>query len=78
VIPTMLVAGLVLGRWWAIPLGGVAWAVLIVLAVSIAPVDVLLAAALGAANVAVGVLVRWAVEWIARLVVRGTRLARAA
>lgn len=74
----MLLVGLVLGRWWAIPLGGVAWAVLVVLAVSIAPADVPLAAALGAANVAVGVLVRWAVVRAARLVVWVTRLARAA
>jgi hypothetical protein len=76
VIPTMLLVGLVIGRWWAVPLGGVAWAALV--AASIAPGDVPLAAALGAANVAVGVLARWAVVWLARLVVRVTRLARAA
>lgn len=76
-IPTMLLVGLVVGRWWAMPLGGVCWAMLVVLAVSIAPSDVPLVAALGAANAAVGVLVRWAVVWVARLVVRVTRLARA-
>lgn len=74
----MLLVGLAIGRWWAIPLGGVMWAVLVVLAVSITPADVPLAAALGAANAAVGVLVRWAVVWIARLAVRVSRLARAA
>jgi hypothetical protein len=74
----MLLVGLAIGRWWAIPLGGVAWAALVVVAVSIAPGDVPLAAALGAANVAVGVLVRWTVVWLARLVMRVTRLARAA
>jgi hypothetical protein len=73
----MLLVGLAIGRWWAIPLGGVAWAALVV-AVSMAPGDVPLAAALGAANVAIGVLVRWAVMWLARLVGRVTRLARAA
>ncbi len=78
VIPTMLLVGLVLGRWWAIPLGGVVWAVLVALAVSIVPGDVLIAAALGAANVAVGVLVRWVLVLMARLVRRVTRLARAA
>jgi hypothetical protein len=74
----MLLAGLVIGRWWTIALGGVAWAVLVLLAVPIAPGDVPLAAALGAANVAVGVLVRWVVVSMARLVWRVTRLARAA
>jgi hypothetical protein len=78
VIPTMLLVGLVIGRWWVIPLGGVAWAVLVVLAVSIAPGDVPLAAALGAANVALGVVLRWVVVSIARLAVWVTRLARAA
>jgi hypothetical protein len=74
----MLLVGLAVGRWWAIPLGGVAWAAVVALAVSIAPSDVPLAAALGAANVAVGVLVHWSVVGIARLLVRFTRLARAA
>jgi hypothetical protein len=72
----MLLVGLAVGRWWAVPLGGVAWAAVVALAVS--PDDVLLAAALGAANVAIGVLVRWAVVWIVRLGVRVTRNARAA
>jgi hypothetical protein len=72
----MLLAGLVIGRWWTIPLGGVAWAVLVLLAVPITPGDVPLAAALGAANVAVGVLIRWLVVSMARLVRRVT-LARA-
>lgn len=64
----MLVVGFLVGRWRAIPLCGVAWAVLVALAVSTAPTDVPLAAALGAANAAVGVLVRLAVVGIARLV----------
>lgn len=73
----MLLVGLVVGRWWVIPLGGVVWGALVVFAVSIAPADVPLAAAFGAANVAVGVVARWTVVWIARLVVRVTHLARA-
>jgi hypothetical protein len=46
--------------------------------VSISRGDVPLAAALGAADVAVGVLVRWAAAGLARLLVRVARLARAA
>ena len=74
----MLLVGLVVGRWWAIPLGAAAWAVLVVIAASISPGDVPVAAALGAANVAVGVLVRWAVLGVAGLVLRLARFARAA
>ena len=74
-IPSMLLVGLVLGRWWVIPLGGVAWALLVALAVSIAPGDVPLAAALGAANAAVGVLVRSPLVWVGRLVMRIKRRA---
>jgi hypothetical protein len=71
----MLLVGLAIGRWWAIPVGAVAWTVVVVLSVSIAPGELPAAAALGAANVAVGVLVRWTV---ARLVRGITRPARAA
>ena len=28
-IPTMLLVGLVVGRWWVIPLGALGWAVLL-------------------------------------------------
>jgi hypothetical protein len=67
VIPTMLLLGLVVGRRWAIPLGAVGWAVTVLMAGTIGVADVPVAAALGAANVAVGVLVRWAIArtlWI--------------
>lgn len=74
----MLLLGLVVGRRWVIPFGGLAWVVFVVIAVSIAPGGLPLTAALGAANVAVGVLVRRTAAWIARLLVRVTRLARAA
>jgi hypothetical protein len=74
VIPTMWLVGLAIGRWWAIPLGALGWMVLVVVAGPIAARDLPLAAALGAANVAVGILVRWAVV---RLVRGITRLVRA-
>lgn len=64
VIPTMLLGGLVIGRWWAIPLGGIVWAAIVALAASTSLTEVSLAAALGAANVAIGVLIRWAVAWL--------------
>jgi hypothetical protein len=54
----MLVVGLVLGRVWAIPLGAVGWAGVLLVSATISPVDVPVAAALAAANVAVGVLGR--------------------
>lgn len=59
-----------IGRRWAIPLGGVAWAALVVAAVPITPGDVPVAAALGVANAAIGVLVRWGVMWSRRMVRR--------
>jgi hypothetical protein len=74
----MWLVGLAIGRWWAIPAGAAGWTVLVALSVSIAPSQLPAAAALGAANVAVGILVRWGVVWTARLLLRITRLARAA
>jgi hypothetical protein len=66
----MVLVGLVVGRWWAVPLGGLAWAVLVLLAVHMPIGDVPVAAALGAANVAVGVVARQAAARITRLVLR--------
>ena len=57
-IPTAIIAGLLLGlwiRWWAVPVIGVAWAVVIVLVVE--PSAAFGAGLLGAANALVGVLV---------------------
>jgi hypothetical protein len=62
----MLLVGLVIGRKWAIAVGGLAWAALVAVSVPIAATDVPLAAALGAANVAVGVFARWVVVWAMR------------
>lgn len=56
-IPTAILAGLVLGlwiRWWAVPIVAVGWAVLVVLVVD--PASVLGAGLLGAVNGLVGVL----------------------
>jgi hypothetical protein len=69
VIPTMLLVGLVVGRRWAIPLGAAGWAVTVMIAGTIGVADIPLAAALGAANVAVGVLVR-------RVIARTLRIRR--
>jgi hypothetical protein len=58
VIPTAILGGLLLGpllRWWAIPLIAFAWAAVIAITVDISSVGV--AALLGAANAAVGVLI---------------------
>lgn len=57
----MVVAGLVVGRWWAIPLGGLAWASLLVPFGDCGWSCLPLAAVLGAANTAVGVVVHVAV-----------------
>jgi hypothetical protein len=56
-IPTAIVAGLVLGlwiRWWAVPIVAVGWAVVIALVVD--PSSALGGALLGAVNGLVGVL----------------------
>jgi hypothetical protein len=71
-------AGLVIGRWWAILAGAAGWTALVALSVPLAPSQIPAAAALGAANVAVGILARRAVVWTARLLLGITRLARAA
>jgi hypothetical protein len=77
-IPTMLLFGFAIGRWWAIPLGALGWTVLIVAAVPIDLGNLPLAAALGAANTSVGVLARFGLGLALRCVVRLTRLLRAA
>ncbi len=57
-IPTLLLAGLVVGRWWFVPIAGVVWAVLVDASVA--------AFALGAANTAVGVAVHRTVVLLLR------------
>ena len=70
-IPTLLLAGLVAGRWWLVPIAAVTWpALLFVDGVDLeGPTFVLGAGALGAANTAV-----WgAVHWLAVLLFRCLR-----
>jgi hypothetical protein len=59
----MLLVGLVFGRRWAILAGGVGWAAALLIAGTIGVANVPLAVALGAANVAVGVLARRVLAW---------------
>ena len=64
-IPTLLLVGLVLGRWWriVIPAAAVGWALLLIATGVDSGLEFAAgAAALGAANVAVGVLVYQAVH----------------
>ena len=74
----MLLAGLVIGRWWLIPVSGMVWALLVALTVSITPGDLLFAAALGAANFAVGVSIRRVLVRISQLVRGFARIGGAA
>lgn len=71
-IPTMIVFGLVLGRWWksTIAAGAVVWPATLILVGIIGGADVLVAAALGAANAAVGVAVHQGALGLVRLIRR--------
>ena len=68
-IPTMILFGIILGRWWAstVVFGAIFWPV-ILLASDAMGVDpgLLATAGLGAANAAVGVLVHQVILWIIR------------
>lgn len=73
-IPTMLVYGLLVGRWWrfAILSSAVIWPIILLVdGVTASPWALLAAAGLGAANAAVGVLVHQAILRGSRAVVRG-------
>lgn len=76
VIPTMILFGIVLGRWWAptVVFGAIFWPALL-LASDVMGVEpgLLAAAGLGAANAAVGVLVHQAILWIIRRAREGKR-----
>ena len=70
-IPTMLVVGLVLGRWWwaTIPLGTIAWVVATIATGAVSTFGGALgAAAFGAVNVAVGALLYQALALLIRRV----------
>lgn len=68
-IPTMILFGLLLGRWWRLSLGAaaVAWPLLLLADGVVSVVPVLLGAAvLGVANAAVGVAAHQAVLQLVR------------
>jgi hypothetical protein len=76
VVPTMLLVGLVFGRWWrvTIPVGTLAWVVLLIaISTGSGLPFVLGAAALGAANVFVGALVYQAIALLAHAIVQTLR-----
>ena len=56
-IPTVLIAGLAVGRWWLLPIAGLAWVVLLLATGVIGLVEIPAAASLAVANAAVGVAV---------------------
>ena len=78
VIPTMIVFGLVVGRWWKSALigGAVLWPVILTFVGMASHADVLdvavllSAAGLGAANTAVGVAVHQSILWLIRRIRR--------
>jgi hypothetical protein len=75
VIPTLLLTGFVLGRWWkaVIPVGAVAWAALLISDGVDSGIGFALSAALLAAiNLAVGVLV-FQVIWFLVVSLPGSR-----
>ncbi|HEU4811125.1 MAG TPA: hypothetical protein VFT00_03195 [Nocardioides sp.] len=57
-IPTMILLGLVLGRWWKVALvtAAIGWPLLLLANGTDAPADLVSGAALGVANACVGVL----------------------
>ncbi|SDS32065.1 hypothetical protein [Microlunatus soli] len=70
-IPTMILFGAVLGRWWRLTLvaGTIGWPVLLLLAdIPMSPQGLAEAAALGLANTLAGVLVHQAVLKLVRIV----------
>jgi hypothetical protein len=76
VIPTLILVGLIFGRWWriVIPVAAVGWAVLlIVTGVDSGPVFALGAAAIAIPNVALGVLVHRALWQLVRRVTTATQ-----
>jgi hypothetical protein len=62
-IPTILVVGLAVGRWWLLPVTAVAWVVLLLATGVIGLADIPAAAGVALANAAVGVAVHKTVVW---------------
>jgi hypothetical protein len=77
VIPTLLVVGLLAGRWYAVPLAVVAWPLILVLVgVTTDPLSLAGGAGLAAINTAVGVAVHKVVVCLVRHGVRAARSCR--
>lgn len=75
-IPTMILFGLVLGRWWkvTVPLAAVTWPLLLVMSdVDLDRSEMAAAAILGVANAAVGAVVCLAAASVVGIVVRSLR-----
>ncbi|MHB8642712.1 MAG: hypothetical protein ACYDA3_07500 [Gaiellaceae bacterium] len=66
-IAAVLIASLVIGRWWIITALVVMWTVLLLSSGTIRAADVPAAAGLAAVNAAVGVALHQAVLWLVRL-----------
>jgi hypothetical protein len=65
-IPTVILVGLLFGRWWAVPLVAVGWPLLLLATSTIEVTEVPTAAAFGIANIAVGILAHKALAWALR------------
>jgi hypothetical protein len=68
-IPTLILAGILLGRWWKfiIPAAAIAWPLLLIVAgISLGGADVVSAGILAVMNTAVGVSIFLGVRWLAR------------
>lgn len=63
----MLLIGLLVGRWAAVPFGGLGWAVALLASGSVGWVDVPTATFLGAVNMAAGVVAHQIVAFALRL-----------
>jgi hypothetical protein len=58
VIPTVLLLGLLVGRWWVVPAAGLLWIALLAIFGDLGLDDIPLATGLAMANAAVGVALR--------------------
>lgn len=77
-IPTVIVFGLLLGRWWwaALPLATAGWPILLMSVGDISVGQIPVAAFLGFANAAVGVVVAQSILWTYRRLRRAESLQR--
>lgn len=72
-IPTMILFGLFVGRWWksAIIVGAILWPTMVAFIGSIGPAEVVAAAVLGGLNTALGVAVHQTGRWLVGQARRG-------